>query len=245
VSVLEGTMGRVLLVEDDAEIREVLAEILRGEGYEVAEVATAEDGLEQLRVGKFQLVLTDFQLPGRNGTWLIREAAAAGLMVDTASLMITAHPSPERLDGLQVMFKPLDIDELFHAMSALLVTSRAAETRALQHRREKEAGASASAVELVIYVTPGSAASLAAIGKLEEMLQGYDEGEVRLEIRDVTLARAAALEDGVEVIPSILRKRPPSRVRVSGDDLEPVEKLLEEAGAKRRSGEHLKQGNGQ
>lgn len=64
---------RILVVEDDADARSLLAEILQSEGYEVE---LAEDGLkalECLKGGAFGIVLTDVRMPGIEGLDLLRE----------------------------------------------------------------------------------------------------------------------------------------------------------------------------
>ena len=64
---------RVLLVEDCVDVREALAEFLRGfECYDVVDVESAEAGLEALRSGRgFDIVLSDYDLPNENGAWML------------------------------------------------------------------------------------------------------------------------------------------------------------------------------
>ena len=59
--------GSVLIVDDEAEIRESLQTLLEMEGFEVETAATGEDGLVQIGERPFDLVLLDLTLPGRNG----------------------------------------------------------------------------------------------------------------------------------------------------------------------------------
>src|SRR5258708_34803618 len=65
--------GSVLIIDDEAEIRESLQTLLELEGFEIETAATGEDGL--LRVGEhpFDLVLLDLTLPGRNGMEILAE----------------------------------------------------------------------------------------------------------------------------------------------------------------------------
>ena len=60
-------MYRILIIDDEENIREVLSGILEDEGYDVS---TAEDGLkglEKIRGGNFELVILDVWLPGKGG----------------------------------------------------------------------------------------------------------------------------------------------------------------------------------
>lgn len=67
---------RVLIVEDEDAVRELLAEYLRGRGLEVVERATAGDGLRALAEQPFDLLVTDLKLPDGEGLDLVRAAAA-------------------------------------------------------------------------------------------------------------------------------------------------------------------------
>jgi CheY-like chemotaxis protein len=57
---VSGDNVKILLVEDNADIREGLMELLESEGYSVSNAGSAEDGLARLRQESFQLVITDY-----------------------------------------------------------------------------------------------------------------------------------------------------------------------------------------
>jgi len=59
--------GSVLIVDDEAEIRESLQTLLEMEGFDVETSVTGEEGLAQMAERPFDLVLLDLTLPGRNG----------------------------------------------------------------------------------------------------------------------------------------------------------------------------------
>jgi len=61
------TSGRVLVVEDDEQLRTLLVELLAGEGYDVSPVRTGEEGLQALQRELFDVVLLDINLPGMHG----------------------------------------------------------------------------------------------------------------------------------------------------------------------------------
>ena len=89
--------GSVLIVDDEAEIRESLQTLLELEGFEVDSAATGEDGLSQIANRPFDLVLLDLTLPGRNGMLFFLSiisdlvGLAGGLMVAKLFLSLDAR----------------------------------------------------------------------------------------------------------------------------------------------------------
>jgi len=82
---------KVLVVDDDVPLTRALSELLGQEGYEVTTATSAEEALERVREDSFHLVLTDLQLPGRNGISLIKALNEA--CPDTKSVLVTGHGS--------------------------------------------------------------------------------------------------------------------------------------------------------
>ncbi len=68
--------GRVLVVEDDAGQRRMLADFLRDLGLEVAEAAHGREGLDHFQQGSFDLVISDLRMPEMDGQELLREVKA-------------------------------------------------------------------------------------------------------------------------------------------------------------------------
>src|SRR6266700_6455280 len=81
--------GRILIVDDEAEIRESLQTLLELEGYEVETAANGEEGLSKLGDQPFDLVLLDLALPGRSGIELLPEIRALDPQISV--IMITAY----------------------------------------------------------------------------------------------------------------------------------------------------------
>jgi DNA-binding NtrC family response regulator len=82
---------KILIVDDDTELLTALSQLLGAEGFQVATAATAEDALDRFRDETYHVVLTDLQLPGRNGIALVKalhEACPA-----TRCVLITGHGS--------------------------------------------------------------------------------------------------------------------------------------------------------
>src|SRR4051794_18531872 len=115
--------GRVLVVEDDADIADVLRRSLRNEGYEVR---TSADGAEALDVAAGfvpDLVVLDLGLPGLDGLEVCRRLRTDG---DVPILMLTARAeTADRVTGLDTgaddyLVKPFERRELLARMRALL-----------------------------------------------------------------------------------------------------------------------------
>ena len=77
VSVSSGMHGdKILIVEDDASLRQVMQVQLHREGYEARTASTAEEAAELLQLDSYQLILTDLHLPGMSGIELLRKVRA-------------------------------------------------------------------------------------------------------------------------------------------------------------------------
>jgi DNA-binding response OmpR family regulator len=134
-STLEQTerKARVLLVEDDDEMRCLLRSILRADGYDVVEAATGREGVSYIYdawgVGgrsarPLDLIVSDVRMPGWGGLDLLDVVRRAKM--DTPVLLITAFGAPEthqeaaRLGAGAVLDKPFALDE-FRSTVALML----------------------------------------------------------------------------------------------------------------------------
>jgi CheY-like chemotaxis protein len=113
---------RVLVVEDDTDIRETVAELLLEEGYEVATATSGRDALEWLRLGRMPMVvLLDLMMPVMDG-WtfydeLQKDAALAALPIVVISADANVHEKAARLRPAACLRKPVSIDELLAAVA--------------------------------------------------------------------------------------------------------------------------------
>ncbi len=80
--------GRILVVDDEPQIRRVLRATLTSRGYEVVDARTGEEALEALRDSRFNLVLLDINMPGIGGLETCREIRASS---EIAIIMLTVH----------------------------------------------------------------------------------------------------------------------------------------------------------
>lgn len=106
------TIPTVLVVEDDDDLRDLLATFLRTSGFAAESCSTATEALRTLRSRPFDLILTDYELPGQTGGWLLRQASAEGLLDSTPAVVVTAHPDPEEAYEFEILEKPFDLDDL-------------------------------------------------------------------------------------------------------------------------------------
>src|SRR5580700_6948241 len=85
--------GRILIIDDEAEIRESLETLLQLEGYTVVVAATAREGLAQIGERSFDVVMLDLALPDKNGMDVLGEIRLAH--PQQAVIMITAYGTVE------------------------------------------------------------------------------------------------------------------------------------------------------
>src|SRR5574341_1547523 len=88
-----GEAARVLVIDDEPIIRDVLQEILAREGYGIKSVPDAESGLEALDGHEFDLIILDLMLPGMGGFETLKEIKRRD--PDSVVVMITAYGSVE------------------------------------------------------------------------------------------------------------------------------------------------------
>lgn len=116
--------SRILLVEDEPGIVQVLVDLLQAEGHVVETAGDGDSGLKLACAGGFDLLILDVMLPGLSGFEVCREARDQGF--GGAILMLTALGRvPDRVQGLRIgaddyLVKPFDPDELLARVDALL-----------------------------------------------------------------------------------------------------------------------------
>ncbi len=120
---------RVLLVEDDARVREVMSEYLRRDQHEVSVAESGSEGLEKFAAGRFDLVVTDLALQGMNGQQLaaaIKQRASdcpVILLTGFADTLLDRGNQPTCFDA--VLRKPLLPGDLWRAMAQVLAAGGA------------------------------------------------------------------------------------------------------------------------
>ena len=121
-------MSRLLLVDDDPNTLASLARAFRLEGHEATVSDNADRALELARTQKFDMILSDVVMPGKNGIDLLADLKAAG--VGTPVVMISGQANVEmavkatRLGAVDFLEKPLSTDKLILTLDNVVKVSR-------------------------------------------------------------------------------------------------------------------------
>ena len=117
-------MLKILIAEDDRELRQLFGHVLTKNGYAVREVSDGQEALEALRTDYFDLIISDIMMPRVDGYELVRRLREEGSQ--TPVLMITAKDAFDDMrQGFQsgtddYMVKPVNVNEMVLRVSALL-----------------------------------------------------------------------------------------------------------------------------
>jgi CheY-like chemotaxis protein len=116
---------RVLVVEDNPDLRELLADALADSGYGVEQVSNGAEALARLETSLPDVILLDLMLPVMDGAEFLRARQDRPFLARVPVMVLTAHPFHHRiLDGLGatlVVRKPYNLDELLDAVALLCV----------------------------------------------------------------------------------------------------------------------------
>ncbi len=122
---------RLLVIDDEPAVAEVMADFLREQGYEVRAEATAEDGLAALAEWAPDAILTDINLPGQSGLEVVRGAKArdgeACVIVMTGQATTRVAIDALRHGAYDFITKPFDLIELNQTIERGVRTRRLAE----------------------------------------------------------------------------------------------------------------------
>ncbi len=155
---------RILIVDDERNLRESLSEALTQAGYEVLTASNGEEGYAIIQQQELDLLLCDWRMPEMDGAALLSLLREEGRLVDLPALVITAHgTSNNAIDAIQLgacdfVTKPFDLDDV------LVTIRRALDHSALQkevaHLRKRVAEVSPRTGEII-----GSSAAMLNVFK--------------------------------------------------------------------------------
>jgi len=117
--------GPILIVDDEAIVRESIGDWLKDAGYQVATAETGEEALEMVAEQDFSIIIMDVRLPGKTGMKVLQEVKT--LKPDIKSIIITAYPTMElanearKLGAIDYIIKPIVPDELEQLIRETLV----------------------------------------------------------------------------------------------------------------------------
>src|SRR5438093_1122312 len=118
----------ILLVEDEAALRQAIAEQLTDHGFQVAQADSGEAALSRLADFAFDIIITDLRLPGINGSEVLESAVAR--YPDIVAIVVTGFGTVKdaveaiKRGAWDFVSKPFQIDELLHALDSALEQRR-------------------------------------------------------------------------------------------------------------------------
>ena len=124
----ESRPARILVVDDEESIRDLLRLVLTGQGYSVVTASGGEEAIEYLEAQPFDLVITDLVMPTVNGVEVLR--AAKRIDPNFPVIVITGYPSVEtvtelvRLGAGDYLTKPFNVDVVIVTVAKLLEMGR-------------------------------------------------------------------------------------------------------------------------
>ncbi len=122
------TTKHLLIVEDEAALREVVAERLADQGYDVVQAANGEEAVDRLAEFAFDIVVTDLRLPGIDGGKVLE--AAITRYPDIIGIVVTGYGTVKdavaaiKRGATDFVTKPFQFDELLHVLDSALEQRR-------------------------------------------------------------------------------------------------------------------------
>ena len=119
-------MKKILLVEDTAEVLEILSDLLRMEGYHIQGAINGIDALNQLALFFSDLIITDLRMPIMDGFALLEELKKTKELATIPVLVFSANATPEieekslKLGAAGFLKKPINTDILIETVKTIL-----------------------------------------------------------------------------------------------------------------------------
>ena len=129
---MDNFLAHILVVDDDDGIRSLVKKLLNENNYLVTTADSAEDASEKIKIIKFDLIVLDIMMPGKNGLEFIEENKKN---LDTPIILLTAKgEAKERIEGLEVgaddyLPKPFEPKELILRIKNILDKTKKTEQK--------------------------------------------------------------------------------------------------------------------
>lgn len=108
--------NKILIVDDDAAMRETLKDILSEDRYHIDIATNGQTALEKIKTTKFDLVITDIKMPVMDGMALLREIERNNMDIEVIIITSFGHKAQQldasRLGAFEYLNKPLNIKQL-------------------------------------------------------------------------------------------------------------------------------------
>src|SRR5207249_4433520 len=131
-SAMSPSLGRILVVDDEAPVREVLSEYFSSQGYTVDEASNGNDAIGTIRRHRPDVVLLDIRMPGLDGVEVLRRVRtfddALTIIMVTANEDVGLARETLKLGAFDYVAKPFDYDYLDRTVSAGMLKSGAGST---------------------------------------------------------------------------------------------------------------------
>ena len=115
---MKAASGRVLIVDDEPHVREMLRDFLGGKGYEVATAATGGQALDAVPTFQPDVILIDMLMPDLSGTDVLAALHRAGVTVPV--ILMSGRPAPVHEGFFGVLNKPFNLRRLAEVVAAAM-----------------------------------------------------------------------------------------------------------------------------
>jgi two-component system sensor histidine kinase/response regulator len=238
------SVAKLLIVDDEAVLMEVLCKTLEGEGYSTTGFKSANEGLSALHDGQFDLLLTDLNMPDMDGITMLRSALEVDrnlvVIVMTGDGTIATAVEAMKAGALDFILKPFKLSAILPVLSRALEVRRLRMENAELVRRVRERTAELEAAnrELEAFsssVSHDLGAPLRGITGFSSILESEYSAQMPVEAQKLLNRVTASARRMGQLIEDLLRfsklgRQPLSRQPVSTTALvrEVLDELLEE-----------------
>lgn len=237
--------GRVLVIDDDRVFGGFVLAALESRGHDVDWAACISDALATLYTKRYDLVIIDLRLPDGSGLDFLRDATDAGLLADSAAIILTGHTFADEPSDIRVFYKPFELDPFLDRMADIIALTKRrraggsrqpAPSRPTAHD-DANRPARRRKVELVLYTSAASEKCQKAVKAVQAVLKRYDANQVSLTICDLSGHPEAGEADAVIFTPTLVKRGPGPRTWIVGNLEQPeiLADLLEVNGVQRKS----------
>jgi len=126
--------ARILVLDDDAEIREIYVEFLVRSGYQVDAAADGQAGWEALQVREYDLLITDHEMPELTGLELVKKVCSSGMtpaiIIASGSMSLRELRQHLPTPTAVALAKPFSPDELLKTVQQVLCGNKNADAHA-------------------------------------------------------------------------------------------------------------------
>ena len=203
--------GRILIVDDEEAIREVVSNLLQSKGYECFPFGTGREGIQYLRHNQVDLVLSDMMMPGMSGLELLHAIRELDRELPPVIMVTATHDVSTALDAIRggaydYILKPFEKDQLFLAVRRAMDHGKVLlENRNYQRNLEQLVEQrTAELKHAVVQLEQSYDATLEALGGALDLKDSETVGHCK-RVTAFTIAIAKAMKIDAELLPEIAR----------------------------------------